>query len=84
MIARDAAPIDNRNVYKRIEIGARRKSAPVTYGFTSGRTKADKAEADRIWRHVVQSASGTAAPAPDPSAPDVIDYTLLDSGGFGF
>lgn len=88
MIARDAEPIGNRPVYKRVDLAARQ------YGKTNVRKTVealvealveagDRREIDRIWRHVVQSASGSAPPAPAAPEPAVIDYTQLDQDFYG-
>lgn len=69
MFARNAEPIDNVPVYKRIALGCEPRSAEPQPGLSSWEicdALMKKREAERIWQAVVDTASGTNAPAVAP------------------
>lgn len=66
MFARNAQPIDNVPVYKRITLGSEPQPPQPQPCFSSWEicdALMKKREAERIWQAVVDTASGTNAPA---------------------
>lgn len=69
MFARNAEPIDNIPVYKRIALGSEAqppRAQPCLSSWEICDALMRKREADRIWQAVVDTASGTNAPTVTP------------------
>lgn len=71
MASRDIKPVSHSPIYKRIAIGSETPEKPtppppeglIEKAVREVKEAAAKAETDRIWRHVVQTAQGTNAPS---------------------
>ena len=83
MISRDAEPIEHRPVYKRIDLGSPKPTAPSPVNVDVYKTAYERdrllREGERLWRLVRQSAGDrTQEPEPPPApAPEFPEW-----GGF--